>query len=169
MGREFIDHPPTPSLRLRFSCSGLGVDAPSAALGTPDGHYSRLCWLPVVGPTAWVLWGTIASELDADATIVYEPDDLTDAIGLGRTHRLTKALKRLDRLGVASSPAANIDDPWHLPAASPPLELRHHATVSAEVRRFHHQTIANLDNDSQQPLHEIFTSTYIDHFGGHQS
>lgn len=165
----FVDATPAPSGRLRFRCSGLTADGPFTALGAPDGDYSRICWLPVLGPTAWVLWGTIARDLDNNAPAVYDIDELTDAIGLGRSQRLVKTLKRLDRLGLAASPASGLDGCWGLPAMSPPLQLRHLATLSASARRFHHQAIANLDDTDQHALYEIFTSTYIDHFGGHRT
>ena len=123
----------------------------------------------MLGPTAWVLWGTIARDLDDNAAAGFDIDELTEALGLGRPQRLLKALKRLDRLGLASSPASGLADWWGLPAMSPPLQPRHHATASTTARRFHHQVIANLDNTERHDLYEIFTSTYTDHFGGRRT
>src|SRR5207253_2680263 len=31
----------------------------------PDRTYSRLAWLPIIGPSSWLLWGTIATQLRA--------------------------------------------------------------------------------------------------------
>ena len=29
----------------------------------PNGGYSRRCWLPRLGPTSWLLWGSLADRL----------------------------------------------------------------------------------------------------------
>ena len=168
MSRMWDDLPRCESDRLRFGRAANGPHRPLTAFGAPDGHYSRVCWLPVLGPTAWVLWGTVARDLDAEATtVVHDIDDLTEALGLGRPHRLLKALKRLDRLGVASSPTGDLDNRWRLPTIAPPLWVRHHASVSARARRAHHRAIDALTADEQHVLWEIHTETYLDHFGGH--
>jgi hypothetical protein len=174
MNRVLDDLPGDSGDQLRFRCSGLTTDARTeagrfTAFGPPDGDYSRVCWLPVLGPTAWVLWGALAVELDGHSIGECSINDLTEALGLGRSTRLLKALKRLDRLGVASSPASNPEGLWQLPTMSPPVALRHHTTISAAARRFHHQAIDQLSGANQHLLWEIFTSTYIDHFSGHRS
>lgn len=168
MSRQWDDLPPNPVNRLSVGCRGLTADGPFTALGAPDGDYSRICWLPVLGPTAWVLWGNLARRLDDRSTVDCDVNELTEALGLGRSHRLMKALKRLDRLGLALSPASNDQGDWYLPAMSPPVDLRHHTALSPAVRQFHHQTVAELSDEDQHLLWEIFTSTYIDHFGGHR-
>ena len=42
----------------------------------PTGHYSRLAWLPLLGPTSWVLIGTIAQHLDIEPEVTWQLQDL---------------------------------------------------------------------------------------------
>jgi len=115
------------------------------AFGTPDGVYSRTCWLPVLGPTSWVLWGAVTHELDEMDPGVHCADELTRALGLGRTQRLTKALQRLDRFGLASNPTTNHGDSWLLPTVSPPLWRKHHHLLDPHAREFHRRWSDGLD------------------------
>lgn len=115
------------------------------SFGTPDGVYSRTCWLPVLGPTSWVLWGSVAHELDEMAPAVHCADKLTRALGLGRTQRLTRALQRLDRFGIASNPTTNGQTSWLLPTVSPPLWRKHHHLLDPHAREFHRRWSDGLD------------------------
>lgn len=169
----FVSNPSNPSIpsisseRLGFRCRRVASHRSFTALGAPDGDYSRVCWLPVLGPSAWVLWGTVAPKLEANATAVYDIDELTDAVGLGRPQRLVKAVKRLERFGIAANPANGLDDLWGLSTTTPPLTLSLHSTISSTARRFHHQAIAALDDSEQHDLYENYTPTYTGHLGGH--
>lgn len=128
------------------------------AFGTPDGVYSRTCWLPILGPTSWVLWATVAHELDEMAPGVHCVEELTRALGLGRTQRLTKALQRLDRFGLASNPTTSHDDSWLLPTVSPPLWRKHHHLLDPHAREFHRRWSDGLDEANwHDPLHAATT------------
>lgn len=128
------------------------------SFGTPDGQYSRTCWLPVLGPTAWVLWGTVARELDEMAPAVHRPAELTRAVGLGRPERLLKALQRLDRFGIASNPTSNRDASWLLPTVSPPLWNKHHHLLDLDAREFHRRWTDGLDEANWHDPLRVATS-----------
>ena len=52
------------SPRSRSSPSRPGPTRSSTpSTSIPSGHYSRIAWLPILGPTSWVLLGTIAQHL----------------------------------------------------------------------------------------------------------
>ena len=137
------------------------------SFGTPDGVYSRTCWLPVLGPTSWVLWGTVAQELDEMAPSVHRPDELTRALGLGRLERLLKALQRLDRFGIASNPTKNADSSWLLPTVSPPLWSKHHHLLDPHAREFHRRWSDGLDESTwHDPLRIATPHCTADH--GHE-
>ena len=83
----------------------------------PTGDYSRLHWLPVLGPTSWLLWGTLTSRLEvSDESIVVGVDTLTVELGLGRPDRLLKALERLEHFGLAQR---TDDGTWTILTAAP--------------------------------------------------
>ncbi len=155
-----------------FQCSSLTPDGPITSFGTPDGHYSRVCWLPVLGPTAWVLWATVARDLAVSHVLVRDVDELTHALGLGRPQRLLKALKRLDRFGIGIGTGSDSrpgESSWRLHAMCPPLRREHLRVLSETARRFHHDWIENLDDRERHDLYHVLTSAYVDHFGGHRT
>ncbi len=161
----FVSNPQPFAGRLQFRCS-----CPAArrftAFGDPSEEYSRACWLPVLGPTSWVLWGTVASTLAGRVSATFDVDELTHALGLGRPRRLVKALDRLERFEIATHSASGVANDWAMATTTPPLPLRRHSTTTA-ARRFHHREIADFDGTDQQTLYELYPSIYIDHFGPH--
>lgn len=128
------------------------------SFGTPEGVYSRTCWLPVLGPTSWVLWGTVARELDDTGPAIYRHDELTRALGLGRPERLLKALRRLDRFGIASNPTNNPDASWLLPTVSPPLWNKHHHLLDPHACEFHRRWSNGLDETNWHNPLQVDTS-----------
>jgi hypothetical protein len=48
----------------------------------PDGDWSRLAWLPVIGPTSWLVWGTLTRQLRHDPQVTW------DLAALAVTHGL---------------------------------------------------------------------------------
>jgi hypothetical protein len=65
----------------------------------PDSTYSRAGWLPMLGPNAWVLWGTIATELVQEAAVAWFLDQLAWAHGFISVER---SLGRLERFRLAA-------------------------------------------------------------------
>ena len=65
----------------------------------PDGTLSRLVWLPTIGPTSWLLWGTITTQLHLTDVVRWDRDQLAEAHGVRRRTQhgwtLTRTLKRL--------------------------------------------------------------------------
>src|SRR4051794_22695139 len=74
------DNPPDlpPSHRSPAPPSGR-YDTP------PDGAVSRICWLPIIGPTSWLVWGTLATQLRHEPTVTWEPANLAEAHGIARS------------------------------------------------------------------------------------
>lgn len=66
------------SCRLRFE----RWTKPSASAGEVRGSYSRAAWLPVIGPTAWLIWGAIVDGLDPDGRFTRSLEDLGRPLGL---------------------------------------------------------------------------------------
>ena len=89
---------------------------------TPASDHSRLHWLPVLGPTSWLLWGTVTSRLEAsDESIAVGADTLAVELGLGRPDRLLKALERLEHFGLAQR---TDDGTWTILTAAPTAPSR---------------------------------------------
>jgi hypothetical protein len=65
---------------------------------TVDGPYSRLLWLPTVGPSCWLIWGTLAAQLHREPTVTWRTADLAAAHGLSGTGRHSQIVRSLERL-----------------------------------------------------------------------
>ena len=62
----------------------------------PDGTYSQLAWLPTIGPTSWLLWNIVASQLRAATDdITWDCDDLARALGIAPANRHGRAVPRV--------------------------------------------------------------------------
>ena len=100
----------------------------------PDSTYSRAGWLPMLGPNAWVIWGTIATELVQDAEVAWFLDQLAWAHGFISVER---SLGRLERFRLA---APTGDDHWIVRSTSPRLSTGQLARSPAWVQTLHHDT-----------------------------
>ncbi len=129
--------------RGRRSERSLAFTATPHAVGrhqfwAPDGDYSRRHWLPMLGPTSWLLWGTLTHRLEgSDESIGVGVDTLTVELGLGRPQRLLKALSRLEHFGLAQR---TDDDNWTILTVAPT------APASASTPRI---TRPNIDRDRE--------------------
>jgi hypothetical protein len=90
-----------------------------ASAGDVRGAYSRAAWLPVVGPTAWLVWGVLADRLSEDVCV----DCSFDELGLERRFGYSRvdvasALLQLARYGLAFPER---DDRWQVATACPLL------------------------------------------------
>jgi hypothetical protein len=70
----------------------------------PTDNYSRIAWLPILGPTSWVILGTITTQLADEASVTWKLEDLAEAHGIGghlgrSTSILARTLKRLNQFG----------------------------------------------------------------------
>jgi hypothetical protein len=104
----------------------------------PTGHYSRLAWLPLLGPTSWVLIGTIAQHLDIEPEVTWQLQDLARDHGLGRPGRpsfvLRRSLQRLERFGLLRFEGAPVA---RVRTNMPPLTPRQIARSPRHVRQLH--------------------------------
>ena len=101
-----------------------------------------MCWLPVLGPTATLMYRRLGSwaEHNPDGVQV----DLTDLSvslglgeGLGRNSLVARALGRLARFDVA----AWRGDQLAVRRALPPLPLRHQSRLSYTASMLHEQFV----------------------------
>ena len=104
-----------------------------------DGTYSRLLWLPTVGPSSWLVWGTLAAQLHRDPTVTWQPADLAAAHGLAGTGRhspLARTLQRLARFRLLLDDG----DLTLVRLTAPPLAERQLLRLPPFARRLHDQT-----------------------------
>ena len=66
----------------------------------PSGQYSRIAWLPILGPTSWLLLGTISQHPAHEPAVAWRLADLARDHGLGRPDRpgfvVVRSLRRLE-------------------------------------------------------------------------
>lgn len=107
---------------------------------SPDGTYSRLAWLPTIGPSSWLIWTTIAGQLQRDRTVTWQSATLASAHGLGhgigRSSALARTLDRLTRfhLLVPGEPT------WLIRASAPPVSAGCLRRLPAFVQAVHLDT-----------------------------
>ena len=124
------------------SIDGYGSD--------PEGTYSRLAWLPVIGPSSWLMWGTLAAQLRRDPQVTWELTALAEAHGLqrgaGRHGMVRRTLTRLSQFRLLAA----VDDTHHLVRlTAPPVTRRQLERLPAFVAELHQQTFA------QDPRREV--------------
>ena len=108
----------------------------------PRSMYVEMCWLPVLGPTATLLYRRLGSWVEHNPNGV-EVDlvDLSVSLGLGeglsRNSLLARALGRLGRFEVAVWRSEQLAVRRALPA----LPLRHHSRLSYSAMRLHEEFV----------------------------
>lgn len=91
----------------------------------PDSTVSRLCWLPIIGPTSWLLWGTIATQLRTNSDATWELGALAEAHGIARSAAANGALRRtLMRLTQFNLACSCRGDRYLVRLTAPPLTRR---------------------------------------------
>ncbi|HLM65390.1 MAG TPA: hypothetical protein VK306_13910 [Acidimicrobiales bacterium] len=118
------------------TASGPGPGAGEHATGgvlDVAGAYSRAVWLPVIGPTAWLVWGTVVAMLTDGEPKVLASDELAHLHGVGAP-ALVRALSRLRAFGLAGGSS---DDRWSLRLTCPPLWDRLAGRIPATARALH--------------------------------
>ena len=116
----------------------------------PEGTYSRLAWLPLIGPSSWLMWGTLAAQLRREPQVTWELAALAEAHGIhrgdGRHGMVRRTLTRLAQFRLL----APLDDDHHLVRlTAPPVTARHLERLPAFVAELHHQTFG------QDPHREV--------------
>jgi hypothetical protein len=96
----------------------------------PEGAFSRAAWLPAIGPSCWLVWGSIASSLrsnkarlpDGRALVAWSAESLARAHGLKLSEAahapLRKSLARLCRFDLFAAVAPDL---WKVRLSAPPL------------------------------------------------
>ena len=67
-----------------------------------DGSWSRTAWLPVLGPSAWVLWVELARVAAVGPTVL-DYEHLAGRVGL-QARRLKHPLARIERFRLVDQP-----------------------------------------------------------------
>jgi hypothetical protein len=116
----------------------------------PEGTYSRLAWLPIIGPSSWLMWGTLASQLRREPQVTWELTALAEAHGLqrgaGQHGMVRRTVTRLTQFRLLAA----IDDTHHLVRlTAPPVTSRQLERLPAFVAELHQQTFA------QDPHREV--------------
>lgn len=88
----------------------------------PDSHLSRLTWLPLIGPSSWLIWGTLSAQLRLEPAVEWQPGHLAAAHGLSPSvaprSPLNRTLVRLTQFRLL----APIDETrWLVRLSAPPL------------------------------------------------
>jgi hypothetical protein len=107
----------------------------------PSGDFSRLAWLPVIGPSSWLVWGTLAAQLRREPEITWTVRDLAWAHGLhGTTARnglIRRTLARLCQFRLLAL-LADDEDRFLVRMTAPPLsrgQLVRSAPFVVELQR----------------------------------
>ena len=116
----------------------------------PEGTYSRLAWLPVIGPSSWLMWGTLASQLRREPQVTWDLTALAEAHGLqrgaGQHGMVRRTLTRLTQFRLV----APVDETLHLVRlTAPPVTRRQLERLPVFVVELHQQTFA------QDPHREV--------------
>jgi hypothetical protein len=109
----------------------------------PNGDFSRLAWLPIIGPTAWLIWGTISAQLRRDVEVTWRLEDLATAHGLGtgisKNAPVRRALTRLTVFGLIGPTDAE-HRVYAVRLTAPQLRRRHLRNLPEWVAELQRQT-----------------------------
>lgn len=106
----------------------------------PEGAYSRLGWLPLIGPTAWLIWGTVAAQLRHQPIVTWAPGDLAAAHGISRAATAYSVMGRtIARLALFHL-VVPVDGRHLVRTSAPPLGRRQLDRLPAHVAALHRQT-----------------------------
>jgi hypothetical protein len=101
-----------------------------------DGGYSRTAWLPVLGTTTWLVWGSLAARVRADRIHRCALGDLVPAHAPGPV-AVARALGRLEAYELADEREPGV---WLVRHSCPPLWDRLLARAPSPVHAAHHVT-----------------------------
>lgn len=114
---------------------------PHADSGFPaDSLYCERFWLPVLGPTAYLLQREVGRRLRVEpAGFVVDVGDLAAALGVSASPNgaLRKAMRRLERFGLVRCRVDQADDVLECRRTVPWAGTRHVAALPARRRREH--------------------------------
>lgn len=117
---------------IRARAMVLPDELPTVSLDHP---YFEAAWLPTVGPTAWLLWRTIARRLAHNPHPSWDPQELARRHGVGPAV-LVRSLDRLASFGVAVTDA---EGTYAVPTVCPPLWRSLLRRAPAHAGRLHRE------------------------------
>lgn len=82
-----------------------------------DGRFSRLAWLPQLGPTAWLIWSAVALDARTDSPTITTLTQLAADHGVG-AEVARRAIGRLERFSIATLVSIDI---WTVRSTAAPL------------------------------------------------
>lgn len=100
---------------MRYRFTRLGEE--SGCAGDVQSDYSRSMWLPVLGPTAWLIWGGLADRLRGDDPLHCSLAELGAPWGFP-VEEVSWSLLQLTRYGLAQP---GREDHWQVATRCPPL------------------------------------------------
>jgi hypothetical protein len=107
----------------------------------PAGRYSRIAWLPILGPTSWLLMGTFSQHLAHQPAVTWRLADLARDHGLGQPDRpgcvVTRSLRRLAYFQLLRFEAT---DRALIRTMLPPLSAGQLRRSAPHVRQLHNLT-----------------------------
>jgi hypothetical protein len=111
----------------------------------PNGTYSRLAWLPIIGPSSWLIWGTLAAQLRREPRLDWELTALAEAHGIsrgaGQHGMVRRSLHRLNQFRLLDT----LEDTEHLVRlTAPPVSERQLQRLPSFVAELHRQTFAQV-------------------------
>lgn len=106
-----------------------------------NGAVSRQLWLPIIGPSSWLVWGTIALRLHAEPTSTWTVAELATAHGLSTSASPHAPMRRtLERLRLFHLLDQLEEDSWEVRLTAPPLRPAAIAKLPAYLAELHTRT-----------------------------
>jgi hypothetical protein len=108
------------------------------------GQYSVAAWLPTLGPTSWLLWGTLASQVYVNGVgVTVDLVEVARNLGVGQPGRhgwaLTKSLRRLSAYKIAR-PVASDERTLMVRIFAPPVTMRLYEKLAPDAQDLHLET-----------------------------
>lgn len=123
-----------PTLILHFHPDPQDVDCDTETRQAVDGHWSHTAWLPLLGPSSWLLWGTITAAVSGTDHATLHAGELARNHGLSPA-RLTAPLQRLERFRVIHPVTATA---WTVRTHAQPLNRHQLRQVPDRVTGIQH-------------------------------
>ena len=112
----------------------------------PEGTYARLAWLPIIGPSSFLMWGTLASQLRRQRSATWELAELAGFHGLQRGSGRNGMVRRtLTRLVLFQLLAESAPDTWLVRLSAPPVSQRQLERLPGVVVQLHEAAFKNPD------------------------
>jgi hypothetical protein len=101
------------------------------------GPYSVAAWLPRLGPVAWLLWSTLASQVYVHGTgVIVDLAEVAESLGISPHRGLPRSLKRLRDCRLVKPVA--VDDPaLQVRIYAPPAGVRAFEKMAPATQQMH--------------------------------